>query len=512
MYMPFFAAAERALAEATARLSYANPFLPERIEHERAVLGPDFVDTQPVWSVRLGLEVQNPNVARIGARVETLAATLRGRIADGRAAPSDDERRLYEDVVVYLLYSRHEEAWWRVVAGEEDAGAPIACWDAFRRDAEELLHIPGAAAPSRAETAHLFACLFQVRRAFHYIFWHVIGASMPMARLRAAIWQSIFTHDMRRYRRALWDRMGDVATLVVGPSGTGKELVARAIALSRYVPFDPRTGRFAAHFAAQFHPLNLSALAPTLVESELFGHARGAFTGALQDRTGRLEECTALGSVFLDEIGDVDAAIQVKLLRVLQTRSFERLGETKPRRFAGKIVAATNRDLAAEIRACRFREDFYYRLCSDIVTTPTLADQLRASPDELSNLVRFLAARIVGDEEADGVAAEVETWIRRELGADYRWPGNVRELEQCVRNVLVRGAYRPHVLHAPGARKAFADAVTAGALTADDLLARYCTLVYADTGSYQETARRLGIDRRTVKAKVDVAQVAALKA
>src|SRR5205807_1091162 len=115
-------------------------------------------------------------------------------------------------------------------------------------------------------------------------------------------------------------------------------------------------------------------------ESELFGHARGAFTGALQDRGGRLEECSALGSVFLDEIGDVDPAIQVKLLRVLQSRSFERLGETKPRRFEGKILAATNRDLAAEIRAGRFREDFYYRLCSDIVVTPTLADQLRASP------------------------------------------------------------------------------------------------------------------------------------
>src|SRR5712692_10640678 len=89
-----------------------------------------------------------------------------------------------------------------------------------------------------ADPGHLFACLFQIRRAFHHIFWHVVGGSMSMARLRAAVWQSVFTHDMRRYRRALYERMDDVTTLIVGPSGTGKEVVARAIGLSRYIPFD----------------------------------------------------------------------------------------------------------------------------------------------------------------------------------------------------------------------------------------------------------------------------------
>src|SRR5437879_1939822 len=186
---------------------------------------------------------------------------------------------------------------------------------------------------------------------------------------------------MRRYRRGLYDRMGDVTTLVVGPSGTGKELIARAIALSRFIPFDARTSRFTEDFAL-FHPLNLSALAPTLIESELFGHHRGAFTGALQDRIGWLEKCGPCGTVFLDEIGDVDAGIQVKLLRVLQSRTFERLGETTPRQFRGKIIAATNRDLAAEIQAGRFRAAFYYRLCADIVATPPLAEQLRDAPDE----------------------------------------------------------------------------------------------------------------------------------
>ena len=113
--------------------------------------------------------------------------------------------------------------------------------------------------------------------------------------------------------------MGDVTTLVTGPSGTGKELVARAIGLSRYIPFDAEGQAFADDTPRSFVPLNLSALSPTLIESELFGHRRGAFTGAVADRAGWLETCPPRGTVFLDEIGELDPAIQVKLLRVLQS-------------------------------------------------------------------------------------------------------------------------------------------------------------------------------------------------
>ncbi len=193
----------------------------------------------------------------------------------------------------------------------------------------------------------------------------------------------------------------------------------------------------------------------------------------------------------------------MKLLRVLQARTFQRLGDTKPLLFRGKIMAATNRDLAREIQAGRFREDFYYRLCSDIIATPSLAEQLRESPDELPNLILFLARRLVGDAEAPALADEVQAWIEAHLGPSYPWPGNVRELEQCVRNVLIRGEYRPPTARDGGPAEDLAAALRAGALTAEQLLARYCALVYAETRSYQETARRLGLDRRTVKSKVD---------
>ena len=189
---------------------------------------------------------------------------------------------------------------------------------------------------------------------------------MPAARLRAAIWQSIFTHDMRRYRRTLYARMGDFPTLITGPSGTGKELAARAIAQSRYVPFDDRRLSFANE--GGFFPINISALSPMLIESELFGHRRGAFTGAIADRKGWLETCPGAvapcsSTSFLERI--LDPAIQVKLLRVIETRTFHPVGDTAGRQFRGKLITATNRDLAALIAKGRFREDLYYRLCSD---------------------------------------------------------------------------------------------------------------------------------------------------
>jgi len=195
--------------------------------------------------------------------------------------------------------------------------------------------------------------------------------------------------------------------------------------------------------------------------------------------------------------------VQVKLLRVLQTRTFQRVGDTEDRQFNGKIVAATNRDLETEMQAGRFRRDLYYRLCSDVIETPSLAAQLRDAPDELGHLLRFLARRIAGDEEAEALAQETEAWITANLGQSYPWPGNVRELEQCVRNVMIRGVYRPARAASDGVRGELANGFVAGAFTVDDLVRRYCTLVFAQTQNYQETARRLGLDWRTVKEKVD---------
>ncbi len=509
--MALFTDDERRILEAVATLASGNPFLTERVEAERKALGEDFVATTAVWHVEADLDGLNPNVPRISRLVESLGGRLRDRLAEGRSA-SERELGLYQIFVFYLVYERYSESWMDLIrkAGARGGGR-IRFYERFARDVAHFFEIPGLRFPVSTDPAFLFALGFQIRRAFHHTFRRIYGGSMPAARLRTAVWRSIFTHDALRYFRGLHRRLGDVPTLITGETGTGKELVARAIGLSRFVPFDAETGRFSANFAEGFHALNLSAFSQPLIESELFGHKRGAFTGALEDRVGWLESCGPEGAVFLDEIGEVGPDIQVKLLRVLQTRSFQRVGETRERRFEGKILAATNRDLAAEMAAGRCREDFYYCLCADVVRTPTLREQLDGDPEELRNLVVVLARRLVDPEEVEALADEVVAWVERKLGPDYAWPGNVRELEQCVRSVLVRGSYHPAERVVADADQDLAASLREGRLSAEDLLRRYCTHVYARAGSYEEAARRLGLDRRTVKAKIDPELLARLE-
>ncbi len=506
--MGLFTVAEAGFADAVSRLIYANPFLPERIEAEREALAADFVREGADWNLQpsdaAGGAASQPNLALIRRRVDELVERLAnaGSEIAGRHGATDAAR--FADLVLFALFHRYCVRFDETIAAGEAAGAYRApYYRDFLDEAERLLRRPGVMILDECPPEALFAFFFQVRRAFVHIHRSLVGASRPLAQLRAAIWQSVFTHDMCRYRRSLFARMGEITTLITGESGTGKELVAQALALSRHLPFDVRRGLFAGHPDQLFFPLNIAALSPTLIESELFGHRRGAFTGALVDRVGWLEVCPAEGTVFLDEIGEVDAAIQVKLLRVLQMRSFQRLGESEPRRFAGRIVAATNRDLDAEIRAGRFREDFFYRLCGDQIVTPTLREQLADTPGDLDLVVGFVARQLVGEFEAPTVAGEVISWIRREMGGDYAWPGNFRELEQCVRNILLRREYRPRpTAGRRGGAPDWEEIIASGAWTAERLLTHYCRSVHARTQNIEETARRLDLDRRTVRAKL----------
>ena len=501
---------ERLPVEALAALADTNPFGRERVDSERAALGDEFVANSAVWHVDATLDGLNPNTPALIRIATTMCERLRERLASGEAGRmSKRDGIAYEGLCRFVLYMKYEDDFMELIRRAErgeKTTARVAAFSQFDRDFAQLLRIDGVRLPLDISSADLFAWGFQIRRAFHHTFRRIYGGSMPAASLRAAVWQSIFTRDFARYRRALIGRMGDIPTLITGETGTGKELVARAIGLSRFIPFDPERGCFEEDFATGFQAVNLSALSPTLIESELFGHKRGAFTGALQDRRGWLEACPSRGSVFLDEIGELAPELQVKLLRVLQSRTFQRIGETEERRFEGKIIAATHRDLSTEIEAGRFREDLFYRLRADAIRTPTLREQIADMPDDVTNLLLVLSRRIVGDDEAAALVSEASRWIDAKLGSDYVWPGNVRELEQCVRSILVHGEYHPARIASrvrPGLVEDLSTAISAGELSADALLSRYCTHVYAETRSYEETGRRLGIDRRTVKAKVD---------
>ena len=220
------------------------------------------------------------------------------------------------------------------------------------------------------------------------------------------------------------------------------------------------------------------------------------------------ERCSAHGALFLDEIGEVEIPVQIKLLQVLQERTFTPLGGRDKKRFSGRVIAATNQPLDRLRSERRFRDDFFYRLCSDVIEMPTLRQRLAESPAEMVQLVRLLVARITGLEGtdlADGVLQQLEECVP----SGYPWPGNVRELEQAVRRVLLTGRYVPAAAQASrNEDDQLVDKLRAGELTAAELLARYSAMLHRRLGTYAEVAKRTGLDPRTTRKHVEDAKSA----
>jgi two-component system, NtrC family, response regulator HydG len=211
----------------------------------------------------------------------------------------------------------------------------------------------------------------------------------------------------------------DTTVLILGESGTGKELIARTV--------HQKSRRSDQPFVA----INCAALTETLLESELFGHEKGAFTGAAAQKKGKLEMAEG-GTVFLDEIGEMTAPLQAKMLRVLQQREFERVGGTRTLRLDVRLIAATNRDLTGEVRAGRFREDLFHRLNVVALMTPPLRDR---KEDILALAMHFLARSSARcGRKVGGISSEAQHCLTA-----YSWPGNVRELENAIERAVVLG-------------------------------------------------------------------------
>ena len=210
----------------------------------------------------------------------------------------------------------------------------------------------------------------------------------------------------------------DATVLILGASGTGRELIASAIHRSSL----RRSGPFV--------KFNCSALSESLLESELFGHVKGAFTGALRDKVGRFEEADS-GTLFLDEIGDLSLAVQVKLLRVLQEREIERVGSNDPRKVDVRIIAVTHRDLLEGIAEGRFREDLYYRLNVMSVELPALRERIEDIPALTDHCIAKYNART--GRGIRGIERAALTLLM-----DYEWPGNVRELENAIEHAFIK--------------------------------------------------------------------------
>jgi DNA-binding NtrC family response regulator len=354
---------------------------------------------------------------------------------------------------------------------------------------------------TQEQAVHFFGLFYQIRRGYYFIYRELKGRSDCMQRLRMNLWNNIFTYDIREYSQDLWNRMEDFSTLLEGPTGSGKGAAAAAIGRSGYIPYDPVKKQFKASFTGTFLSVNLSQFAEGLLESELFGHTKGAFTGAVSAHEGVMGLCSPYGSIFLDEIGEISEPAQVKLLKVLEERTFTPVGSHDKSRFYGRVIAATNQPIEKLRREGKFRDDFFYRLCSDCIPVPPLAQRVQENPKELEELVEHFIRQITGRTD-HALAGRVLEVIDKRLGKSYAWPGNVRELAQCIRRVMLKHDYEGQRTGDDKPDNVFLTGIEAGTLTAEQVLDGYCKKIYEKLGTYEETSRVTGLDRRTVKKRV----------
>ncbi len=276
--------------------------------------------------------------------------------------------------------------------------------------------------------------------------------------------------------------------LIVGESGTGKELVARSLHLNSRRKMKP------------FLPVNCAAIPETLIESELFGHEKGAFTGATDKRKGLFQAATG-GTLFIDEIGEMPMGLQSKLLRAIENKRIMPVGSTEEIPVDVRVVAATNKDLDAGVKSGEFREDLYYRLKVVVLRIPPLRDR----GDDIPLLARYFIDQI--SKENDRPVCEVTTEAMQVL-RDYDWPGNVRELRNTLEGIIVL-SMKQHIEpadipdHIRGAAKLADRTVFKPGMTLEDMEREAIRRMLELTGGHRaETAQRLGVSVRTLQRKI----------
>ena len=303
--------------------------------------------------------------------------------------------------------------------------------------------------------------------AAHYGIRNMVGQSKPMKTV---------------FRKIAKVAPTGASVLIMGESGTGKELAARAIHYK-----SPRRD-------LPFIPIDFAALPPTLLESELFGHVKGAFTGAYKDREGAFELARE-GTLFFDEIGDMDISLQSKLLRVLQERTFKRVGDNRNRGLAARLLFGTHRDLSREMSAHSFREDLYYRIAVIPITLPPL----RERREDIPLLIKYFLKKSC---KRHSLSIKVITPAAVKTLSRYPWKGNVRELENIIENLVVMGEGETITIHdlfpasAPGSTAAVGQSLA-------QVEKEYILKTLKSTGGNRsQTARLLGISLRGLRYKL----------
>ncbi len=474
---------ERSFFELVRAAIAANPFSEARRALDIQIAGR--------YDQRPSTRVIDEAIGEVEARIQKLVSQERAKFH----LYHGEDRELVRSVFLFDVFHKLIPQFDQLIAEQVDAGdRPLPVY--FATEALARLCNRGF---SEAEACRYFELFFQMRRAFYFIQTSLVGRCPCMVKLRESLWNTVFTHSIHLYDEHLWNRMEDFSTMILGPTGAGKGTAAAAIGRSGYIPFDVKKNAFVENFTTAFISINLSQYSETLIESELFGHKKGAFTGAVENYTGVFERCSPFGSILLDEIGEVSGPIQIKLLQVLQERRFLPVGGRENRRFSGRVIAATNRSMADIRERQVWRDDFFYRICSDLILVPSLAQRIAEDASELKVLLDHTVRRILGRSSAE-LSQQLHEKVVDQLGTDYPWPGNVRELEQCVRRLMLSGRYAPFQPRGkPELEDLLKQGIASGDMDAQTLIAGYCYLLYERHGTYEAVSQRVELDRRTAK-------------
>ncbi len=498
-----------AFMEPLAWLHATNPFGPAWEALLKAALHSNYVPSDGVGCSPEG--VPSRNLERVSEGIARAVVCVAEDLRKGAVATAA-QRAVYQGVALYAVWDEFGPQLQRLI--DED-GVDVPFYDAFVERHAHLFGHPGLSVP---EPGHLLALLYKARRGWYFTWKKIRGGSPSAAAARVAIWQANQGSDACTHAHSLYRRLDEIPVLITGETGTGKELAAECVGWSRYLPFDPVQRRFAQRYAADFHPRNLCEVPRDLIESALFGHKRGAFTGAATDATGCFALPRAYGSLFLDEIGELPEHVQVKLLRPLQSRTYVPVGETRPRPILGRHLFATHRDLEALCREGKFRPDLLERMNGVTIHMPSLRQMIEEAPEELCGYVRWFVADKIEDP------AQVEAWTERVVGtihatrSGYAWPRNLRELKNYVERCLLTGAGAGAAM--PAVRAPAPVAVTVqseppnslvpssellgprakkGSVTVEELTQAYVKRVHRLTRQNRsETARRTGLTWRRV--------------
>jgi two-component system response regulator HydG len=350
--------------------------------------------------------------------------------------------------------------------------------------------LPKAAANKLPRPRSAYARIATAAARCYKILSQIRGESAALRRTRREVWAACFG-DSLRHAIDLEQVIHDHDVLILGETGTGKE--AFALAMQAGTP-GPKDGSAAPRAA-----INAAAIPDSLVESELFGHIKGSFTGATESRVGRLRSADG-GSFFLDEVGDLPKTTQVKLLRVIETNEVYPVGSDNSHAVSLRYIAATHKDLLGMVEQGKFRRDLYERLAGNVIHIPPL----RERPEDVVEIGLTFVRQYTDRSEHQKT---IESFLHSREARTYNWPGNVRELQNVLRNLMLGlppglGENAPQ--QAPGDGPALPPAVASGSAPLSSVEDWYIRRVLAEcSGNFSRAARILGLDRSTVRRRTE---------